>query len=193
MKASRKPYLKGKTIFIISLIVIAVTAVTVWLTGINYNRALTSNFYISLSIIGTLLFAFMTYGLYKGLGLQDDFPNYRNYTKGSLFNYQAPGGFDSSETDVGDGLSGLILSILLWIVMSILILVAMLLLEAIFWFSLFIIIMMLYWVFFRALRQVFKHANMTSGNFTKAVAYSLSYTFLYLGWIFGIVFLTEII
>ena len=192
MKAS-KTYLKGKSVFVVSAIVIAVTSLTVYFTGINYQRSVNDNLLISLSIIAIVLFVFMTYGLYKGLGLQDDFPNYRNYTKGSLFNYQAPGGFNSTDTDVGDGLSGLILSILLWIVMSILILVAMLLLEAIFWFSLFIIIMMLYWVFFRALRQVFKHAKATSGNLTKAAAYSISYTFLYLGWIFGIVFLTEII
>ncbi|UOX33300.1 hypothetical protein LXD69_14800 [Flavobacterium sediminilitoris] len=63
----KQAYLKGKSIFIISLFVIGITILTVYLTGKNYNRTVTSNLYISLSIIGTILFFFMTYGLYKGI------------------------------------------------------------------------------------------------------------------------------
>ncbi|WP_289045269.1 hypothetical protein [uncultured Olleya sp.] len=70
MKA-KQTYLKGKSVFIVSLIVITITALTVYLTGINYNRSVTLNLYLSLSIIGTVLILFMTYGLYTGIKLKD--------------------------------------------------------------------------------------------------------------------------
>ena len=151
----KKNYLKGKTVFIISIIVIIATFLTVWLTGINYNRDITANLYLSLSVIGFILFIFMTYGLYKGVGLEDDFPKYRNYKKGDLFDYSPSGTIDTPDTSVGDGIAGILMSILLWIVMTIVIILLIFLLEALFWFSLFIMIMMLYWIFFRALKLVF--------------------------------------
>lgn len=192
MKSTRKSnYLKGKTVFIVSLIVICATFLTVWLTGINYNREITSNLYLSLSIIGAILFIFMTYGLYRGVGLEDNFPKYRGYKTGDLFTYNSSPSMDTP--DAGDGIAELIMSIVLWIVMTIAIIILMLLLEAIFWFSLFIIIMMLYWVFFRALKLVFNKTDRTVGDIFSSMYYSLSYTILYLGWIFGIVYLTQII
>lgn len=191
--SQKKNYYKGKTVFTVSLIVISVTFLTVWLTGINYNREITSNLYISLSIIGLILFAFMAYGLYKGVGLEDDFPKYQAYKTGDILNYSAPGTFSAPDTDVGEGLAGILMSILLWIVMTIAIVLAIVLLEAIFWFSLFIIIMMLYWIFFRALKLVFNKSEKTVGDIFSSLSYSLSYTILYLGWIFAIVYLTQIL
>ncbi|MCL7754660.1 hypothetical protein [Polaribacter sp. Z022] len=95
--------------------------------------------------------------------------------------------------DVGDGIGGLILSILLWIGMTILIVVLLIVLEAVFWFSIFIILAMLYWIFFRALKFVFNKSKETKGDIRNSAIYSLTYTLLYVGWIFGIVYLTEII
>ncbi|WP_029036699.1 hypothetical protein [Salinimicrobium xinjiangense] len=191
--SQKKLFFKGKTLFIISLLVIGVTFLTVWLTGINYNREVTSNLYLSLSIIGFILFAFMAYGLFKGVGLEDDFPKYQSYKTGDILNYSAPGTFSTPDTDVGEGIAGILMSIVLWIVMTVAIILAIVLLEAIFWFSLFIIIMMLYWIFFRALKLVFNKSDKTVGDIFSSIAYSLSYTVLYLGWIFAIVYLTQII
>lgn len=187
----KKNYLKGKTVFIVSVLVITVTFLTIWLTGINFNRAITTNFYLSLSIIGTILFLFMTYGLYKGVGLEDNFPKFKGYKTGELFSYSSSPSIETPDTEVGDGIAGLLISILLWIVMTIAIILLMFLLEAIFWFSIFIIIMMLYWVFFRALKVVFDKSEQTNGNLFLSFSYSLTYTALYLGWIFGLVYLTE--
>lgn len=188
----RKNYLKAKTVFIVSVMVIIATFLTVWLTGIDYNRAITSNLYLSLSIIGILLFLFMTYGLYKGVGLKDDFPKYRTYKKGEFLSHNTPGTFETPDTDVGDGLAGIILSILLWILMTVAIVLLFIVLEALFWFSLFIIVTMLYWIFFRALKLVFSKSDKTVGDIFSSMSYSLTYTVLYLGWIFGIVFLIEL-
>ena len=191
MKA-KQTYLKGKSVFIVSLLVIGITILTVYLTGENYNRTVTSNLYLSLSIIGTALFLFMTYGLYKGIGLTDNFPKFREFKSGDLFVHPSTTP-DVPSIDIGDGIGGIIMSILLWIGMTILLFVLLILLEAFFWISVFIILAMLYWVFFRALKFVFSKSTETKGDIGNSVIYSLAYTIMYLGWIFGIVYLTEII
>ncbi|WP_291117897.1 hypothetical protein [Flavobacterium sp. UBA6135] len=189
---SKQYYLKGKSVFIVSLLVIGITILTVYLSGINYNRSLTSNLYLSLGIIATALFLFMTYGLYYGIGLIDNFPKYRNFKRGEVMANATPT-FDTPSISVGDGIGGLVLSILLWIGMTILILILLIVLEAVFWFSLFIILAMMYWVFFRALKMVFSKSKDTKGDIGISFVYSLTYTICYVGWIFGIVYLIEIV
>lgn len=191
MKIKQK-YVKGKSVFIIFLLVIGITILTVYLTGINYNRSLTSNFYLSLGIIATVLFLFMAYGLYIGIGIIDNFPTFRNFKRGEIISNASPP-FDIPSITVEDGVGGLILSVLLWIAMTVLILILLVVLEAVFWFSLFIIMAMLYWIFFRALKFVFIKSKDTQGDIGISAMYSLTYTLLYVGWIFGIVYLTEVI
>lgn len=191
MKA-KQTYLKGKSVFIVSFLVIGITILTVYLTGENYNRTIEANLYLSLTIIGTNLFLFMTYGLYKGIGLTDNFPKFRSFKRGDIIGNAAPS-FDTPSIDVGEGIGGIILSILLWIGMTILIIVLLVLLEAIFWFSLFIILTTLYWVFFRALKLVFSKSTKTKDDLGVSAVYALTYAVLYLGWIFGIVYLAEIL
>lgn len=152
---------------------------------------MTSNLYLSLGIIATALFLFMTYGLYSGIGLIDNFPKFRNFKSGDFIANSGTGP-TMELPSVGDGIGGLILSILLWIGMSILFVILLIVLEAVFWFSLFIILAMLYWIFFRALKFVFNKSKDTKGDIGISAVYSLTYTLLYVGWIFGIVYLTEI-
>ncbi len=92
-----------------------------------------------------------------------------------------------------DFISGLIISILLWIGMTIIFFFLLIILEAVFWISIFIILGMLYWLFFRALKLVFSKFKETKGKLGISVLYSLSYSVLYLSWLFGIVYLTEIL
>lgn len=139
--------LKGKSVFTVSLLVISITILTVYLTGENYNRNVTSNLYLSLLIIGTALFLFMSYGLYKGIGLRDNFPKFKEFKTGESISNSATVP-DLPSVEVGNGIEGLIISIILWIGMTILMFVLLILLEAFFWVSIFIILTMLYWVFF---------------------------------------------
>ncbi|WP_295179821.1 hypothetical protein [uncultured Christiangramia sp.] len=67
-----------------SILIITTTFLSVWLNGMSYNRGITTNFYLSLSIIGVILFLFMTYGLYTGAELKDNFPKFRSYKKGEF-------------------------------------------------------------------------------------------------------------
>jgi len=151
---------------------------------------LTSNLYVSLGVIATALFLFITYGLYKGIGLIDDFPKFRNFKSGD---YLLNSGTAPDFPSVGDGIGGLVLSILLWIAMTILFIVLLIVLEAVFWFSIFIILTMLYWIFIRALKFVFSKSGDTKEDIGISTFYALTYTILYFGWIFGIVYLTQIL
>ena len=188
----KQNYLKGKSVFIVSLLVIGITILTVYLTGINYNRSLTSNLYLSLGIIATALFIFMTYGLYTGIGLVDNFPKFRDFFSRS-WTSGATDHIDIPEIDVTEGIGGLILSIVMWFAISILFVILLIVLEAAFWFSLFIILSMLYWIFFRALKFVFSKSKDTKGDIGISAVFSLTYTLLYVGWILGVVYLSEII
>ncbi len=189
----KKTYLNGQSVFIVSLLVVGVTLLTVYLTGINYNRSINTNLYLSLGIIGISLLLFLTYGLYKGVEIIDNFPKFRGYTTGD---YIPTAGeipdMDMPTVSSDDGFSGLIVSILLWIVMSVLFFLLLIILEAVFWVSIFIILAMLYWIFFRALRLVFSKATETEGDIGISAIYAFAYTVLYLGWIFGIVYLAEV-
>ncbi|WP_055442849.1 hypothetical protein [Lacinutrix himadriensis] len=191
MKA-KQTYLKGKSVFIVSILVLVVTILTVYFTGENYNRTVTSNLYFSLAIIGIFLFLFMTYGLYKGIALTDNFPKFKNFKTGNII--AQSGTFpDLRSIEVGDGIVGLIMSILLWIGMTIVVFILLILLEAVFWISIFIILAMLYWVFFRALKLVFSKGEQTKGDLGASASYSIAYTVFYLGWIFGIVYLSALL
>ena len=112
-----KTYLKGKSVFIVSLIVIVVTALTVYLSGINYHRSITNNFYISLGIIAVTLFLFLSYGLYKGIDLEDDYPKLKGFNLRNKLNDMSHfDGASDFDFDVGEDIGGIIISILLWIV-----------------------------------------------------------------------------
>ena len=183
--------LRGKTVFIIALITIGLTFLTVYLTGINFNRSLTSNLYISLGIIAGTLFVFLTVTLYKGTRLIDNYPRFQNYEPGAIFHGTSIPEFGGGE--VGDGIAGILLSILLWIATAIVIVVLLLVFEAIFWLSLFIIFASLYWIFIRALRVVFYKARRTRGDFSASLVNALTYTVLYTGWLFGIAVIVDLL
>lgn len=183
--------LKGKTVFIIALVAIGLTVLTVYITGINYNRSLTTNLYISLGLISISLFLFLTYALYKGTKLINNYPKFENYEPGTIMHNATLPEFGG--IDAGDGIGGLIMSILLWIAITIAIIVLLFLFEAFFWISLFIIFASLYWVFARALRVVFYKARRTNGDLPASVVNALTYTVLYTAWLFGIAVIIDLI
>lgn len=192
MKA-HKTYLKGKSVFIVSILVVLLTILIVYVSGIENHRSLISNSYISLSIIGMMLFMFMCYGLYTGKGLIDDFPKFKGFKPGDYIpsSGEVPD-FELPTIDTDDGLSGIIISIGLWILITFLFVIVLVVLEAAFWAWIFVFMSMLYWLFFRALKLVFAKSNYTHKHLSKSLFYALGYTMLYLGWIFGIIYLVQL-
>ena len=165
---------------------------TVYISGTDYQRALISNAYLSLSIISVALFSFMHYGLYVGIGLVDDFPR-SDYKFGQVLTNVGAWADFSSGINTGDGIGGLILSILFWVAAAVLVVSLLLILESLFWLSFFVVIAMLYGVFFRALKAVFDKSGKTKGSVTASAIYALRYTFMYAGWLFAVVYLIQIL
>lgn len=132
----------------------------------------------------------MTYGLYHGVGLLDNFPKIENY-KAKTPIFESGNMPTAPDIAVGDGIGGLLLSILLWIGITIMLAILLVLFEAVLWLSIFIILAMLYWVFFRALKFVFSKSGGTKGDLGISAMYALGHTILYVGWIFGLVFLAD--
>jgi hypothetical protein len=119
----------------------------------------------------------------------------KEYTKGDFIWGSGNANVDVEVPDlgIGDGLGGILFAILWWIAASIVFVLLLIFLEVILWLSVFIILAMLYWVFFRALRTVFSYAKQTKGNGLLSAQYALGYTLLYVGWIFGIIYLADVL
>lgn len=162
---------------------------TVYISGINYNRLVTSNLYLSLGIIALALMVFLTYGLCKGARLRNNAPKLTNYKIGNaLQTAELPQMWGSG---TGDGLEGLLMSLFLWIFVAVLMVVVVLLFEAIIWLSVFVIFASIYWVLVRALKLVFRRSGRTAGDLTASFLYALFYTSLYTGWLFAIAFMVD--
>ena len=111
----------SKNVFIITLLVIVLTILSVWFYGIGTHKTVIENSLISTSILSFAFFLFITIGLYKGIKLKDTVGKITDKidTKkiASLKDIDASG-FNGSDfdSDTDDGLGGLILSRFLWII-----------------------------------------------------------------------------
>ncbi|KQT23341.1 hypothetical protein ASG22_13285 [Chryseobacterium sp. Leaf405] len=101
------------------------------------------------------------------------------------------GSFDFDGPAVGDGIGGIILSIILWILISVVFIFLLYCLGVFFWVVILLFTALLYWIFFRALRLVFKNSKHCKGNLLKSFAFGFFYSFLYISWIYGIIFLVN--
>ena len=55
------------------------------------------------------------------------------------------------------------------------------------WYFVIFLAAIFYWIFFRAMRLVFKYSIQCKGNFALSLKYSLLYTILYSSWIYAII------
>ena len=82
---------------------------------------------------------------------------------------------------------GVLLSI---VVMFLLIVFFWLLVNAL-WPLIMLIAVALFWVFNRALRQVFARSRQCKGNLAASLGYALVYTTLYTGWLMALIWLVK--
>ena len=115
-----------KDLFIISLIVITLTILAVYLWGLGQHHTFFENSIISTTFISIAFFMFITTGLYNGIKLKDNVGKITDKFKG-VDVVDLPGELPSIEpVDVGDGIAGIIVGILLWIGIAILLAVSLL-------------------------------------------------------------------
>lgn len=180
--------ISSKATFIISLIILTLVIIGTWIVGIKDENTITENAFISLSIIATSLFFFLTIGLYQGLKMKDTLGNpltwrkeKSNQSDSSLVDIMSSSDMDF---DAGDGVEGIITSIITWIFVTIALGILLWFFSAFVGVLFTVIVAMLYWIFFRALRLVFKNSSKCRNNLLKSFSYALSYTFMYTGWLF---------
>jgi hypothetical protein len=189
---NRRTYIKTGSLATISLIVTVLTILSVWFYGIGKHQTVIENSLISTSILSIAFFLFISISLYNGTKLKDNIGKITDKFDTKKIEYLkeiTPNNADGF--DVAEDIGGIIISIILWIVATIVISYLFFFLGAIVWLSVLIFLAMLYWIFFRALRLIFKKSAECRGNVEKSVFYGISYTILYNFWIYGIIFLTE--
>jgi hypothetical protein len=181
----------GKTAFYLFIPTVAIVVLTVWITGLDIKRTITVNAFYSLSILTFLFFAFVTIGLYRGVGITDDFGNIK-----SKIGFVEPSGISGDipfPEIASDGIEGIVAGILLWIGIMILIIVLAFFFETIVYAGVVIFSGILYWIFYRATKLIFRYSPVTKNNLAKSMWIGLRYSFMYTAWIYAIILLIELI
>jgi hypothetical protein len=192
--AKQKTYhlVEAKSVFIITLIVIVLTVLGVYLFGLGSHHTFFYNSIVSTTILSVAFLSFITVGLFRGIKLKDNLGKVVDRFK----SVDIPTGVDVptpdfEPVDVGDGIGGVIVSILLWILLAFALAVVLWIFSNVIAVVFLAFIAMLYWIFFRALRLVFRNSNKSKGNLVESMKWGLTYTILYNFWIYGIFLLTN--
>ena len=193
-KRVRYPVWSVKTITVVAILVIAVTAASVFLIG---KKPLLYETELTLGIVAGVLFVFLAVGLYRGVRVKRwDLPGVetKGVSMGELMEglpdaVDVSGGIDAGE--FGEGCLVSIVGLLLAIVMGVVLLLflwVLLNLGILLWVFL---IAALSYVFYLALRQIFAKSRVCKGNLGASLGYALVYTVLYTGWLFGLVWVAH--
>lgn len=193
MKLPKKYFLETKMLTYSTVGIIVLVILSIWISGIESHRSLFQNSMLSTSILAISFFLFISLGLYYGLKLKDNIGNILTKERIKKLSDKTPevGSFDFDGPALGDGIGGIIASIIVWILISIVLVFLLYFLGVFFWVVILLFAAMLYWIFFRALRLVFKNSRYCKGNLPKSFAFGFFYSFLYISWIYGIIFLAN--
>lgn len=183
----------GKSLFIAFVATVVTTCLIVYLTGLTTHRSIIENSFYSLSILSLCFSIFLTTGLYNGLNIVDNLSHklevsWRKNKKGGESSFLD---LPTVETpDVGDGIEGVIIGILLWILVTILLTALLFFLSTFLWASFIVFTIAIYWIFIRALKLVFSKSAICKDDLFKSMRYGLSYTLLFTGWLYGLIYVT---
>lgn len=195
MKFPKRAFLETKWLSYFTLAIIVLVILSVWLSGTNSHRSLFQNSIVSTSILAGAFFIFISSGLYFGLKLKDNVGHILHKERIQKYVDKTPkiDGLDLDIPDLGDaeGCGGVILSVILWVLFTVVFVFLLYFLGIFFWATILFFVAMLYWIFFRALRLVFKNSRQCKGDLLKSFAFGFFYSFLYISWIYGIIFLVN--
>lgn len=190
-RSTKRILITSKSVLLITIPVSALTIFSIWFWGLGEHRTLYENSILSTSVLSIAFFLFLTIGLYKGIKLKDDLGKITD--KITIDNVPDLSGMELSGDmlDGGEGIAGIIMGIIAWLLFSIFLMLFIWLFSAIVWTMILAFAAMLYWIFFRALRLVFKNSNKCKGKLMSSMLYGLGYTILYNFWIYGIMLTTH--
>jgi hypothetical protein len=192
MKFSSQNYLTTKSAFLITIIVIILTILGVWLFGVGHHQTVYENSILSTTILSISFFLFITSGLYKGVKLKDDLGKITDRIKINDLP-DVSGGLElpAEIPDAGEGIGAIIIGIIVWLLFSILLLIFIWTFGVILWAMILVFAAMLYWIFYRALKLVFKNSKKCKGNILLSAGYGFMYSVLYNFWIYGILLISH--
>jgi hypothetical protein len=180
-------FISSKDVIQVTILVVSITIFGVVVFGVGTHKTFFEASILSVTILSLAFFLFITIGLYRGVKLKDDIgkitPDAVSFSR-TMDSTSAFGMFDA-----GEGIAGIILGILVWLFAAFVLSVVLWLFANVFLIVIAAFAAMLYWIFFRAMRLVFKNSRKTKGKVWLSVAYGLGYTVLYNFWIYGIFFL----
>lgn len=183
----KQSFLPIKKIFGITACVVLIIVLCIVLWGLEHQKNFAEISLISLTIISLALFVFLVISLYKGSKIDD------NDNKLEIISIPEIPDINTSEhIDFGgEGIAGLLMGILLWIVVSILFVILLWIFTTVIWAGVILCIGMVYWVFFQAVKIVLKHSSVCKNNIVKSILYAALYTILYTSWIYVLVFIAN--
>ena len=178
-----------RTALLITFIVITSTFGITYLFNIKSDHSLYENALFFLLFLAFCLFVFISCGLYYGAKLKDDIGKLTDHIDSKRLPDFGGGVPDISTAveglgKVAEGLGGLAFALLA--AFGLLLLAWFFILSS--WFVVVLLAAMLYWVYFRALRLVFKHSAHCKGNIQISAKYGFMYSVLYTSWVFLIIF-----
>lgn len=190
-RSTKRILVTSKSVLLITIPVSVLTIFSIWFWGLGEHRTIFENSILSTSILSIAFFLFLSIGLYKGIKLKDDLGKITDKIK--IDNIPDLSGMELSGDmlDADEGIVGIIFGIIAWLLFSIFLIVFIWLFSAIVWATILAFAAMLYWIFFRALRLVFKNSNKCKGKLMSSMLYGLGYTILYNFWIYGIMLTTH--
>lgn len=193
MRASKKGVF-GKTILIVSLLAITLTLLLVYFTGLESHRSIINNAFISLSILAVGFFLFLFAGLYRGYDIRDDLKN-KFKVKWGRTKRLLPDSWHWEIPDMGsaDGSEGCLATIAFWLTATLAAILLVIILEVFVWGFLLVLIGALYWILIRALKLIFSKSASCQGDLVKSFSYAISYTTLYIGWIYGVIYISTLL
>lgn len=207
----RSPLLSVRAFTLVSIPVVSAIALLVfWRSTSPFLVELQ----ITLYIVAAVLFGFLTAALYRGVRVQRspaDRPVWRSLrnrfkrpeisaddvadTAGVAADVVSSIGVSNIDlpdlSDSGDDLVGCLLSIVLWVAVAALVIILLPIVIELVWAVLFILIAVLYWIFYRALRVVFLQSRKCRGSWLRSAGYAGFYTLLYTGWLFVVMLIVK--
>ncbi len=191
-----KTILETKFTFYASLVIVLLVVLCVWISGRGSHQTIFQNSIISTTILAIAFFLFVSFSLYNGVKLKDNLGNIFSKEKFKEIN-NSSSGFAPNNLDIPDlgtdGIGGIIFAIFAWIFFTIALIIMLYVVGVFFWSVLFLLLAMLYWIYFRALRLIFKNSGSCNGNIIKSFTLGFFYSTLYVSWIYGIIYLIKYI
>ena len=186
-KATRRLFY-GRTILIATLATAIITILLVFFTGLESHRSVINNALISLSILAAAFLIFLSTGLYYGVQVVDNLKGKFKLRWGNTDTWSPPVIADV-DMDIENGCLG---GILAWIVAALVSIILLFFLQTIVWAAFAILIGAIYWVLIRALKLIFSRSGDCKGQLGKSLSIALTYTVLYIGWIYGIIYISSL-